>query len=120
MGGDLAVGFLRMTALTAGVCAGQVPPSHYIEINLPPGVASEGVLFATFSPERNSEAQPRSGLSSYIIGTMVGALPATQSKQSFTLSAAPSRPSMFGFRVQGTKNNPSFAGLSGMSGLPAD
>ncbi len=68
-----------MLALTAGVCAGQVPPSHYIEISLPPGVASEGVFirYVLAGEKFGGWTQPRSGLSSYIIGTVVGVLPAT-------------------------------------------
>jgi hypothetical protein len=68
-----------MLALTVGVCSGQVPPSHYFEIDLPPGVASESVFirYVLAGEKFGGWTQPRSGLSSYIIGTMVGALPAT-------------------------------------------
>jgi hypothetical protein len=68
-----------MLALTAGVCSGQVPPSHYIEIGIPPGVASESVFirYVLAGEKLGGWTQPRSGLSSYIVSTMVGALPAT-------------------------------------------
>jgi hypothetical protein len=74
-----ANGFLRILALTVGVCSGQVPPAHYIEIDLPPGVASEAVFirYVLAGEKFGGWIQPRSGVSSYVIGTSVGVLPAT-------------------------------------------
>jgi hypothetical protein len=71
--------FVPMLALIAGVCAGQVLPSHNVLIHLPPGVASENVFirYVLAGEKFGGWVRPVSGASFYAIGTSVGAIPAT-------------------------------------------
>jgi hypothetical protein len=64
--------------LLAGACLGQTP-AHYLEIQLPSGVAPE-TFFARYilaGQDLGGWVQPRSGVSAYLIDTTVNGRPAT-------------------------------------------
>ena len=71
-------GFLARLLLAAGACFGQTP-GHYVEIKLPPEVPSQTffVRYVLVGQDFGGWVEPRSGVSSYVIGTMLGGRPAT-------------------------------------------
>jgi len=101
-----ASGLVRALVLVAGACSGQVaqPPagtSPYIQINLPREVASEKVWirYRLAGDELGGWVQSLPGVSSYIIGTEVGAVQLPESRRSFMLRAVRSRHSICPFRL---------------------
>jgi hypothetical protein len=80
-------GIFRTLVLVTGVCSGQdslpiTNPSSSLEINLPPGVISEGVFirYRLDEEELGGWILPHPGISSYIISTTHEGLPATRIK----------------------------------------
>jgi hypothetical protein len=77
------VGFFSKMALLAALCSGQTPrpanPSHFIEIKLPPEVASQSffVRYVLTGQDLGGWVEPRSGISSYLISTTIEGRPAT-------------------------------------------
>jgi len=74
-------GFSGTLALLAAFCSGQTPrsTSHYVEIELPPSVISGNffVRYVLTGQDFGGWVQPRSGVSSYGIGTTIEGRPAT-------------------------------------------
>lgn len=71
-------GFFARLLLLAGACFGQTP-RHYVEIKLPPELPSQTffVRYVLAGQDFGGWVEPRSGVSSYVIGTMLGGRPAT-------------------------------------------
>jgi hypothetical protein len=71
-------GFFASLLLCAGACFGQTP-RHYVEIKLPSEVPSQTffVRYVLAGQDFGGWVDPRSGVSSYVIGTMLGGRPAT-------------------------------------------
>lgn len=70
-------------ALLAAFCPAQTPsptlPAHYVEIKLPPDVASESlfVRYALTGQDLGGWVQPHAGISSYLVSTMLEGRPAS-------------------------------------------
>ncbi len=80
-------GFFRTLVLVAGLCSGQIPqppasPSHYVEIKLARGVASESVFirYLLAGEDFGGWVQPHPGVSSYFISTTRAGRPASRIK----------------------------------------
>ncbi len=70
--------FFATLILLAGICSGQSRP-HYVEIKLPPAVASESffVRYVLAGEDFGAWVQPLIGVSSYVISTVLDCQPAT-------------------------------------------
>jgi len=78
---------VRALILAPGICSAQIQPApagpaHYIEIKLPPGLASEGIFirYRLDGEDLGGWVQPRPGVYSYVISTTREGRPAGRIK----------------------------------------